>query len=61
MPTTLVVVAGSAELQLKFLIVEIPPNPLPNFVTNSIITFFLTTFMLSFPLMWLLYLHQVID
>ncbi len=47
MPTTLVVVVGSTELRLKFLHAEIPPNSLPNFVTNPIVFPLLTTFMLG--------------
>ncbi len=36
MPTTPVVVVGSTELQLKFLLVKTPPDPLPNCTTNPI-------------------------
>jgi len=45
MLTTLVI--GSAKLWLKFLTVEIPPNPLSNFVIDLIRTPLLTTFMLG--------------
>jgi hypothetical protein len=44
---TLVVIAGSSELQLKFFIVKTPLNPLPNFVVDPISISFLTTFMLG--------------
>ncbi len=47
MPTTLIVATGSAELQLKFLTTETPPNSLPNFAIDPINTSLLTTFMLS--------------
>ncbi len=45
MPTTLVVVVGSA--RLKFLTAKTPPNPLPNFVRDLISISLLTTSMLG--------------
>jgi hypothetical protein len=36
MLTTPVLAVGNAKLRFKFLIVETPPNPLPNFVANPI-------------------------
>jgi hypothetical protein len=47
MPTTSIIVVGSAELQLKFLLAEILPDPLPNFVEDLISTPFLKTLMLG--------------
>ncbi len=47
MPTTLVVITGSAKLQFKFLIIKTPPDPLPNFVANPINTPLLITSMLG--------------
>jgi hypothetical protein len=47
MPITPVVFVGNAKLQLKFLIVETPLDPLPNFVADPINTSLLTTFMLG--------------
>ncbi len=47
MQKTLIVVVGSAELWLKFLIVETPHDLPPNFVIDLICTPFLTTFMLG--------------
>ncbi len=47
MQITPIVVVGSVKLRLKFLIIEIPPNPLPNFAIDAINTSLLTTFMLG--------------
>jgi hypothetical protein len=47
MSTLLIVVVGSIELRFTFLLVETPPNPLLNFVTDPISTPFLTTSMLG--------------
>ncbi len=55
---------GSVKLRLRFLIVETPPDPLPNFVVDPISTPLLTTSMLSavtVSTLWLLYLHWVIE
>ncbi len=46
-PTTLVVVVGSVELRFKFLLIEIPLDPLPNFTTDPISIPLLTTSMLG--------------
>ncbi len=47
MPTIPIVVAGSAKLQLKFLIAKTSPNPLPKFVADPINISLLTTSMLG--------------
>jgi hypothetical protein len=47
MPTNPIVVVGNIELRLKFLLVETPFDPLPNFAANPINIPFLTTSMLS--------------
>jgi hypothetical protein len=47
MPTTPIVVVGSVEFQFKFLTIETPPNPLPNFSRDPISISLLTTFMLG--------------
>ncbi len=46
-PTTLVVDVNSAELQLRFLPIETPPDPLPKFVTDPINIPLLTMFVLG--------------
>jgi hypothetical protein len=45
--TTPIVIVSSAKLQLKFLIVETPPNLLSNFAIDPISTPLLTTSMLG--------------
>ncbi len=47
MPITLIVAASSVEIQLRFLPIETPFDPLPNFAIDSINTPLLTTSMLS--------------
>jgi hypothetical protein len=47
MPTILVVIIDSVELQLKFLTIKTVLDPLPNFVANPINIPFLTISMLG--------------
>jgi hypothetical protein len=46
-PITPMVVVGSAELRLRFLLGKTPSNPLPKFVVDPISTPTLTTFVLG--------------
>ncbi len=58
-PTTLVVGVSSVKFQLKFLIIETPPNSLPNFAIDPIsipllITSMLGTTIVSTPMVVIL-------
>jgi hypothetical protein len=57
MPTILVVVVGSAGFRLRFLLVQTPLDPLPNFVVDPISTPLLT---ISMPSATIVSTHVVV-